>query len=132
MATEVCRIFSKTFKPLLIVIAAAAVFTVLGVPGLALADLVAAFFVLGQWGGECAIKCSVGNLALPGEFYRIVAEDYGIVGIETMHLEAYGQLPMHHRDPFDRLLIVKAQLGDFTLVTRDDNIARYDVAVLTA
>ena len=81
---------------------------------------------------ECAIKCSVGKLALPDGFYRIVAEDYGIVGIETTHLEACGQLPMHHRDPFDRLLIVQAQLGDFTLVTRDDNIVRYDVAVLHA
>ena len=81
---------------------------------------------------ECAIKHSIGKLALPDGFYRIVAEDYAILGIEMSHVEAYGHLPMHHRDPFDRLLVVQAQLGDLAVVTRDENIARYDVAVLRA
>ena len=81
---------------------------------------------------ECAIKRSIGKLVLPDGFYRIVAEDYDLLSIETRHVEAYGHLPMHHRDPFDRVLVVQAQLGDYTLVTRDENIVRYDVAILRA
>ena len=81
---------------------------------------------------ECAIKCSVGKLVLPNEFYQIVDKDYRIMEINLAHLEAYRLLPMIHKDPFDRMLIVQAQLGDLTLVTRDENIRRYDVAVLNA
>lgn len=81
---------------------------------------------------ECAIKSSVGKLEVPGDFYRIVADDYEVLGIEPPHLEAYGQLPMHHRDPFDRLLVVQARLAGLTLLTRDPDIAKYDVPIVTA
>ena len=40
---------------------------------------------------------------------------------------AAAALPMHHRDPFDRLLVAQARQG-FTLVTRNTRIAAYDVA----
>jgi PIN domain nuclease of toxin-antitoxin system len=36
---------------------------------------------------------------------------------------------MHHRDPFDRMLVVQAQLDGLTLVTHDVVMARYDVAI---
>lgn len=81
---------------------------------------------------ECAIKCSVGKLTVPANFYRSVVEDYQILAIEVAHLEAYESLPLHHRDPFDRLLIAQAQLADLTIITRDSNIPRYDVAVQPA
>lgn len=81
---------------------------------------------------ECAIKRSIGKLDLPDNFYEIIADDYEILGIELSHLVAYAELPMHHRDPFDRLLVVQAQLGDLTLLSRDPNIARYDVSIMTA
>ncbi|MCY3821074.1 MAG: type II toxin-antitoxin system VapC family toxin [Gammaproteobacteria bacterium] len=81
---------------------------------------------------ECAIKRSIGKLELPDNFYEIVADDYEILGIELSHLVAYAELPMHHRDPFDRLLVAQARLGDLTLLTRDPNIAKYDVSVMTA
>ena len=81
---------------------------------------------------ECAIKRSIGKLELPDNFFEIVADDYEILGIEISHLVAYAELPMHHRDPFDRLLVVQAQLGDLTLLTRDPNIARYDVSIMVA
>ena len=45
---------------------------------------------------------------------------------------AAGALPLHHRDPFGRILVAQAQLEGFTLVTRDPKIARYPVAVLAA
>ena len=81
---------------------------------------------------ECAIKRSIGKLELPDNFFEIVADDYEILGIEISHLVAYAELPMHHRDPFDRLLVVQAQLGELTLLTRDPNIARYDVSIMVA
>lgn len=81
---------------------------------------------------ECAIKRSIGKLELPDNFYEIVAEDYEILGIELSHLVAYAELPMHHRDPFDRLLVAQARLSDLTLLSRDPNIAKYDVSVMTA
>jgi len=39
---------------------------------------------------------------------------------------------MHHRDPFDRMLVAQAQLEGLTLVTRDANVQKYDVDVLSA
>ena len=81
---------------------------------------------------ECAIKSSVGKLDVPAGFYRIVSDDYEVLGIELSHVEACADLPMHHRDPFDRLLVAQAQLGGLVLVTRDPDIARYDVPIVTA
>lgn len=81
---------------------------------------------------ECAIKSSVGKLDVPADFYRIVSNDYEVLGIELSHVEACVDLPMHHRDPFDRLLVAQAQLGGLVLVTRDPDIARYDVPIVTA
>lgn len=43
-----------------------------------------------------------------------------------------GELPPHHKDPFDRLLVAQAQLEGLTIVTRDPQIARYDVETLAA
>ena len=79
---------------------------------------------------ECAIKSSIGKLVVPDDFYRIVTDDYEVLHIELAHVEAYAKLPMHHRDPFDRLLVVQAQLAGLVLMTRDRNIAKYDVPVL--
>jgi PIN domain nuclease of toxin-antitoxin system len=41
-------------------------------------------------------------------------------------------LPLHHRDPFDRMLIAQAQAEGLTLVTDDSQIARYQVPVMPA
>ena len=81
---------------------------------------------------ECAIKSSIGKLDVPDEFYRTVAADYEILGIEVSHVEACAKLPMHHRDPFDRMLVAQARLGGLTLLTRDRDIAKYDVPVVAA
>ncbi len=73
---------------------------------------------------ECAIKSSLGKLVVPDNFCRIIAHDYNILGLEIAHLQAYEQLPMHHRDPFDRMLIAQAQLVGLTLLTHGRDIAR--------
>ena len=81
---------------------------------------------------EIAIKTRIGKLELgevPEAFMlRMVARHaFGVLPIAMLHtLRDYG-LPVHHADPFDRLLIAQAQLEGLTLVTNDDKIAHYDV-----
>lgn len=82
---------------------------------------------------ECAIKSSVGKLDLPADFFEAIPKaGYCVLQIEIPHLTAYRGLPMHHRDPFDRLLVAQAQISGLVLVTRDPEIAKYDVQTLLA
>jgi len=48
------------------------------------------------------------------------------------HAVAARDLPLHHRDPFDRILIAQAQLEQLIVVTSDPMFGRYDVPVLSA
>ncbi|MCP5099817.1 MAG: type II toxin-antitoxin system VapC family toxin [Chloroflexi bacterium] len=50
--------------------------------------------------------------------------------ITTTHALAVEQLPPHHKDPFDRMLIAQAQIEKLTLVTRDERIKAYNVSVI--
>ena len=81
---------------------------------------------------ECAIKSSIGKLDVPKDFFQIVSQDYRLLEIEVPHIELCAHLPMHHRDPFDRMLVAQAQLGGLTLITRDRNLTKYDIAIVTA
>ena len=79
---------------------------------------------------EMAIKSSIGKLRLPmpvGEFVRsrIRALDGRIIAISARHVAAVEALPMHHRDPFDRLIVVQAMLEDARLVTLDAALKSY-------
>jgi PIN domain nuclease of toxin-antitoxin system len=80
---------------------------------------------------ECAIKASIGKLDLPDDFFDLIPETgYEVIPIRTAHLNTYRSLPMHHRDPFDRILVAQAQAEALTLITRDPDIAKYDVSRL--
>lgn len=81
---------------------------------------------------ECAIKSCIGKLDVPDDFYRIVSSDYEVLGVDVTHVELCASLPMHHRDPFDRMLVAQARLAGLTLVTRDRNLARYGVPIVVA
>ena len=50
--------------------------------------------------------------------------------ITPAHASRAGQLPLHHKDPFDRMLIAQAQLQPMTIVSTDPLFAQYDVTVL--
>ncbi len=58
--------------------------------------------------------------------------DLSPLAVTWEHGLAAGSLPLHHRDPFDRMLVAQAQLEGLTIVTSDERIARYQVAVLPA
>ena len=82
---------------------------------------------------EVAIKVSIGRLApIPG--LRAAVRDLGFerLGITDEHLATLETLPLHHRDPFDRLLICQALADGLTVLTADDTFAVYGVPVVDA
>jgi len=80
---------------------------------------------------ELAIKAGLGKIDFAGKsagFLRLAeANGFTILPIKTSHLTTYESLPFIHRDPFDRLFIASAIAEQMTLITADENIARYDV-----
>ena len=84
---------------------------------------------------EVVIKFQLGklDLGMPVEdlFAREVdAADLDLIAIERPHLLAYASLPMHHRDPFDRMLIAQARHLGVPIVTADTAFAAYDVETI--
>lgn len=83
---------------------------------------------------EVAIKQSLGKLTLPGPAKSWLPGAVAALGAEWLELShpvalAVGELPWHHRDPFDRLLVAQAQCG-YTLVSGDARVHQYGVPVL--
>ncbi len=77
---------------------------------------------------EVGIKVAAGKLEVPGDFEARVRRDgLRVLGVTPEDGLALGQLPRHHRDPFDRLLAAQALHGDWTLVTVDRVFAAYGV-----
>jgi PIN domain nuclease of toxin-antitoxin system len=83
---------------------------------------------------EIAIKQSLGKLTLPPPFQTSFAHAFAeatdglgldLLPIEMAHIETLSHLPLHHRDPFDRLIIAQALAENLTIVTRDRHFALY-------
>jgi PIN domain nuclease of toxin-antitoxin system len=55
---------------------------------------------------------------------------FDLLPIEVTHIDAVAVLPMHHRDPFDRMLVAQAQAEEMTIVTVDRAFTAYDVRAL--
>ena len=84
---------------------------------------------------EIVIKSQLGKLRLgmPLDDFvtRCIRErDLELVGVELPHLLVYGGLPLHHRDPFDRLLVAQAMTLSVPIVTGDGAFDDYGVDVL--
>ncbi len=81
---------------------------------------------------EIAIKKNIGCLSLPDDFFEKINLNSGFerLSMQPAHLSAYLKLPLHHRDPFDRMLIAQAQEEGLTLVTMDVAIFQYEVSLL--
>ena len=84
---------------------------------------------------EIAIKLSLNKLALPQPFDALFPDavsDSGmtLLPVEFRHLTALSQMPWHHRDPFDRLLIAQAQVDGLTLVSVDRHFPLYGIPLL--
>jgi PIN domain nuclease of toxin-antitoxin system len=90
-------------------------------------------FVSAATAWEIAVKRSLGKLEAPGDILGWVQEsNFDPLSIEMEHAIASAELPPHHKDPFDRLLIAQALLENLTLLTHDTQIDPYDVPVLYA
>ncbi|WP_437894776.1 type II toxin-antitoxin system VapC family toxin [Sorangium sp. So ce124] len=86
---------------------------------------------------EIVIKHALGKLSLPippAEYIpsRMAALGHLSLPIEQRHTLQVAGLPLHHKDPFDRILVAQAQVEDIQLVTADRLMAPYDVRVIWA
>ncbi len=84
---------------------------------------------------EIAIKISLGKLRLPlslDEFIQrnILDAGFSLLNIEVRHLLAVADLPRHHGDPFDRLLIVQSLCDSLTLVSCETQFDKYGITRL--
>ena len=82
---------------------------------------------------EIAIKRAIGKLTAPVDLlvaYSIAGFD--LLPISVEHIVATEQLPLHHRDPFDRMLVAQVVVEGATLVTRDARLLLYGVATIPA
>lgn len=92
-------------------------------------DAVVAVSAASVW--ELAIKRGLGKLEVAGSFQdEIEVHAFTPLAITAEHAERAGALPLHHRDPFDRMLVAQAQAEGLVLVTRDPAIGDYDVRTL--
>lgn len=83
---------------------------------------------------EIAIKHSLGRLPLPEPPAKYVPsrmESSGVEPLPVQHTHALqaAALPLHHRDPFDRLLVAQAQVERVPILTADRQLEAYDVEV---
>jgi PIN domain nuclease of toxin-antitoxin system len=84
---------------------------------------------------EIAIKAGLGQLEMPvdlGGFLRreLAGNGFESLPIKFEHAVAARDLPRHHRDPFDRLLICQSRVETLTLVTADPAMAAYGADVV--
>lgn len=80
---------------------------------------------------EIEIKVSIGKLERPAaNLVQAARSSFSELPITSPHAATAGQLPMHHRDPFDRMIIAQGQEEECTVVTPDDKFPLYDVDVM--
>lgn len=80
---------------------------------------------------EIRIKQALGKLEIVPNFYDVLRQQgFELLSITPDHAYAVGNLPAHHRDPFDRILIAQTKLGGYTIVTHDAIFSKYQIPIL--
>ena len=83
---------------------------------------------------EMEIKLQLGKLHLRSSLRDIISDQQTngihVMPIDLAHVFALQDLPLHHKDPFDRLLIAQAKAEEAVLITHDLLFAKYPVKVL--
>lgn len=84
---------------------------------------------------EMTIKLKIGKLSVVGDLKDIVQQQVQVnriqlLAISSVHALKTLDLPLHHRDPFDRMLIAQALSEEMTLITTDASMTAYGVNVL--
>jgi PIN domain nuclease of toxin-antitoxin system len=89
--------------------------------------------VVSVW--EIVIKTAMGRLRLRSSPTRAIPEWQSEFGLQTLnvtqtHALEIADLPLHHHDPFDRMLVAQALAEDLVLITADDLLTKYPVRTL--
>ena len=83
---------------------------------------------------EIAIKINIGKLRLLYPYDTVIQqiEENGIelLPIKFIHTQQLIDLLLHHRDPFDRLIISQALTENMTVITRDENFNLYPIEII--
>jgi PIN domain nuclease of toxin-antitoxin system len=99
----------------------------------AITDPANAIYVSAATAWEIAVKRAKGTVEAPTDIRPAIASSRFIeLPIAVGHAVAAGALPVHHRDPFDRMLVAQAQLESMPIVTADPLLARYEVEIVSA
>jgi PIN domain nuclease of toxin-antitoxin system len=82
---------------------------------------------------ELSIKRQLGKVDMPSDLIdQCHAEGFALLAMDARHADRAGSLPLHHTDPFDRMLVAQAEIDTLILVTRDRVLASYGVQLLDA
>lgn len=77
---------------------------------------------------EMSLKAQLGRLDFPDDLEaQLVRHQFSVLPVHLGHARRYRQLPLHHRDPFDRMLIAQAIAADMTLISNEAAFDRYGV-----
>jgi PIN domain nuclease of toxin-antitoxin system len=83
---------------------------------------------------ELAIKASLGRLTLPKSVHDYfddkLAAGFVILPIEWVHAARVAELPFHHRDPFDRLIIAQGLVESIPIVSGDPEFKKYGARIV--
>ena len=88
------------------------------------------FSAVSLW--EICIKISLGKLSLKSGWFTTVQDEMKVnaiqwLSIEMPHCVELTNLPFHHRDPFDRMLVAQAMADDMQLLSRDTRLSSYEI-----
>ena len=91
------------------------------------------FSIAGYW--EIAIKISIGKLALADQWSTIIDKEMRsnfikFLPITQEHCNGLVELPFHHRDPFDRVIVAQAKTEQMALLSADSQLKKYEIEVI--
>ncbi len=83
---------------------------------------------------EVVIKVNIGKLPMRTTFQSflalIPANGFQVLSLQSSHLLKYLDLPLHHRDPFDRILVAQSINDNLSVVTKDPNFSVYPIKTI--
>lgn len=85
---------------------------------------------------EIQIKSQIGKMSLPAPLAEIVEANINrnkleILPVNLKHILALETMPLHHKDPFDRLIIAQANVEDLIVITNDAIFSSYSVKLFS-
>jgi PIN domain nuclease of toxin-antitoxin system len=84
---------------------------------------------------EIVLKVSIGRLRIPMNLEAFIRTTLSRLNARVINITlddtlGIGSLPLHHKDPFDRILISQSRTREIPIITKDAQIGRYDVEII--